>query len=499
VLDSREWHYAFRNWDIRKQNGADKLWHDYLVFRSRDKRDESVACYVEMRRVVDALVQHQQGEIHNDSNALEWDWDQVLDKLCWLALEREWDETFGNRIRGWGHLSSSVWRDQWWKKWNGSDDPDETDSEPANFDLKMLSAATYLGYIPLVRGLLGQGCDPRKHDEILFPSAMYIAAWTGQADMVQLLQENLPATKYPPNNFFWHSKANLESICGAAALGNIDLLQLCVHPLSPNIPGYNLDTGKPLLGFLPGEIPCDSTPGIAIAYAMRRTNSVQVYNYLSSLLDETKPRDIQRAALLRNQHLLTVSSTGNIPLLDHLLTLGADLSHRPIAPAHFGTALALAARTCNFDVVDFLLSRGADPNRPGYFPGTALTSAIQSGSMVMVKKLLDAGADVGFPDVDRCNLKCAVMLEHGEMVELLLDLGGGTEIGMAYALWTAEELGLESMSALLRGRGARLVPWVNPGVGSGVGGSSVTVGGTERAKVDESMERGRHVWRACWK
>lgn len=134
------------------------MWHDYLVFRCRDKRDESIACYVEMRNVVDALFQHhQQAQVEPEA-----DWEEILDKVCWLALE------------------CPVIGDGGWQGWNGYR------NEPPKLGLRILSAATYCGYTSLVRDFLDQGHDPTK-DDGLFPSPMYIAARTSQADILQLL------------------------------------------------------------------------------------------------------------------------------------------------------------------------------------------------------------------------------------------------------------------------------------------------------------------------
>ena len=72
-----------------------------------------------------------------------------------------------------------------WQGWNGFR------PGPRNLDASTLSAATYLGYTPLVKDLLRQAYDP-THGDYIFPSAMYVVARTGQADMLQVFQEHLP-------------------------------------------------------------------------------------------------------------------------------------------------------------------------------------------------------------------------------------------------------------------------------------------------------------------
>ncbi|GAB1309871.1 Ankyrin repeat-containing domain protein [Madurella fahalii] len=431
VLDDREWRGAFSRWNVRKHHGADKLWHDYLVFRSRDKGDDSVACYVEIRKVVDALVQHCQDDCQNDDAP---DWDQVLDRLCWLPLECD-----SYRDCGW-----NVGR-----------------TEPAKLGLRILSAATYLGYTSLVRDLLDQGYDPTESDD-LFPSPMYIAARTGQADMLHVLQEHLPDfEEHNPNSYtyFWRSKIGPKSLHGAATRGDMDMVRLCLYPPSRIIPegeAEDKEAETSILGQKPGSIPFDSFLGRYIESAIRRARSAEVYEYLQSLVDETN-RDPM--VIMKNEHLWTMAEAGDMAMVRYLLSIGADVSHKV---SFSRTPLARAVRACNEDIVDLLLERGADPNGCGGFPGTALTAAVKAGSMVMVRKLLDAGANIHYPNADSYTLRHAVKLEHTAMVELLLDLGIRSEIGKACALWTANNMGLESMADLLRSTGASLAPWIHP-------------------------------------
>jgi len=135
VLDDSKAAHAFRSCDPRKQDGVVGLWHDYLLFRSRDQQDESVACYVEKQSIGDTLVQCGQA-----------DFDAILDRICWLAME------------------GGEYCDGGWQGWNGFR------PGPRNLGASTLSAATYLGYTPLVKNLLRQGYDP-THGDYIFSSA----------------------------------------------------------------------------------------------------------------------------------------------------------------------------------------------------------------------------------------------------------------------------------------------------------------------------------------
>jgi len=65
------------------------------------------------------------------------------------------------------------------------------------------------------------------------------------------------------------------------------------------------------------------------------------------------------------------------------------------APGYFGDPpLYIASRQDNEAVFDFLLSRGANVNHKANYGDTALHRAVRNGNMTMVKKLVDAGADL---------------------------------------------------------------------------------------------------------
>lgn len=96
------------------------------------------------------------------------DFDAILDRLCWLALEC-------GASRPGTRLEMDEWLD-----------------EMLDSGLNLLSAATYFSCVSEVKDLLEQGYDPMDCDDCPFPSPIYIAAWTGQATMFELMQERLP-------------------------------------------------------------------------------------------------------------------------------------------------------------------------------------------------------------------------------------------------------------------------------------------------------------------
>lgn len=131
------------------------------------------------------------------------------------------------------------------------------------------------------------------------------------------------------------------------------------------------------------------------------------------------------------------------------------------------TALMGAAWEGHLDLVDYLLSRGADPNQkclnihPEYLNGsTALIRAVKGKHQEIVRLLLANGADVNLPDAAGLTpLMCAsgwaecasfdiakILLEAGADVEAR-DRWGGTALEYAQ--------GDPELCALLESHGAR--------------------------------------------
>jgi len=414
VLDEYKWEMRFRNPDrcVRKDHGAAVLWHGYLVFQCRHwpKRDDQklMPHLGDMRRVVDAIVQYQQGlpgaEEYRDVQEADSEWDDVLDRLCWLAVDC--------------CKSGEIWTG--WYRYR-----------KPKLGLSILSAATYFKYTSLARDLLGQGHDPTT-DDGLFPCPMFIAARTGQADMLRLFQEHLP--QFQQDNIQagdlttnWPSKIGPGSLPGAAARGDMEMVRLCLFP-----------EGQTLIhGYEPGSIPSNTHLSSYITTSMMASRSAEIYQYLESLISPLRSSPPYYLPYIRTK---AMAQAGDLAMVKfHLDTGGLETSQLSVP-------LAEAARACNYDVVDLILERGADPNGEDARGRTILMAAAKSGSMTMVRKLLDAGAKCG-PTI----LLQAVKHEHTAMVEMLLDMGRGWD-ERERVLSRAKALGLESMADLLRSR-----------------------------------------------
>jgi ankyrin repeat protein len=398
-------------WYIRKNYGADKFWHSYLAYRVQNETDPEVGRFVEIRKVAEDICRQTEAE-----------YDATANTLCWLALER------GTCYPGyqWGWKSSSYRAD-----------------EASNPGLNLLSAAAYLGYIPLAKRLLSDGHCPTA-DNDLFPSPMQLAAWAGNADMLRLFQEHLPEFEEIPPRFdfddrTWRGKTGPGSIKGAVLRGDMDKVCLAVYPPSRSTPD-NMDfSGQPF-----GHVDPQSKPGSDLEAALYSVQTWEAFQYIDAFFKDS--------ILLSDSSLLLAryAELGNVEMVQKLLDAGADIHGGPRTNRN---PLVIAARYWQEDVVDLLLERGIDPhNSDMQQRGSPLVAAASGGSMAIVRKLLDAcGTNVKHDDY--WPLHHAVRLEHTAMVELLLELNIGSARSQSLVLGMALSNGLESMAQLLQQRG----------------------------------------------
>jgi len=92
-----------------------------------------------------------------------------------------------------------------------------------------------------------------------------------------------------------------------------------------------------------------------------------------------------------------------------------------------GTALQAASKHGNVLVVRYLLDQGADPNAPGGLYGNALAAASSSKfskNIVVVQLLLERGSNVNAPAGRKVNaLDWAAGPDNEKLVRLLLEWG----------------------------------------------------------------------------
>jgi len=169
------------------------------------------------------------------------------------------------------------------------------------------------------------------------------------------------------------------------------MVRLCLYPPSRAAASDGEDEDKCeaeklILGHKPGAIPHKSDLGTYIKSAMRKTRSLDVYDYLRRLLDKAEPIPVTTSYYrlpplppppMNARHLVTMAGVGDITMVRHLLSIGAD-------PSLLAKPLLQAINNCNHEIVDLLLSRGADPNgcdKSSMPFCTPLFAAIRTGSV----------------------------------------------------------------------------------------------------------------------
>ena len=131
---------------------------------------------------------------------------------------------------------------------------------------------------------------------------------------------------------------------------------------------------------------------------------------------------------------------------------GVDLSKEPASALYYASFGGLV------NVVQYLLSRGADVNAQGRNYGNALSAASNAGHTPIVQLLLEKGADVKAKDeYGETPLWRAAAYGHEAVVQLLLEKGADVEGKDDYGrtpLWRAAVNGHEAVFRLLLKKGA---------------------------------------------
>lgn len=97
------------------------------------------------------------------------------------------------------------------------------------------------------------------------------------------------------------------------------------------------------------------------------------------------------------------------------------------------TALIRAAEYQRTEVVTLLLGKGADVDKVGgRYARTALTEAAGAGNVVIIKQLVEKGADINAKDYEGTTpIFFACMYGHVEAVRLLIELGADLNVQAA--------------------------------------------------------------------
>ncbi len=414
-------------WYLNTHPGAGEIWHSYLVYRVTNETDDTVGRFVEIRQAAQRICE--QSRRHLTS---------TIDELCWVAMESQASEPAT-------HVSL----------------PRITPC-PA---LNVLAAAAHFNMIALAGQLLLEGICPTMYTH-LFPSPMELAARAGHREMIILFQEHLP--DYEPHQnrnvlrWGWHGKISPDLIYGATSREDFNIINMGLHP-----PCYAKSDGA----IYPGQQFERYLSLINIREALCRAANLRARGPLFRMFllwhmneeEKLTPRDLFEALVLH-------ARSGNLCMAKHLLDSGVAVDGVSRRVGHPRTALIAACRGCHEEMVDLLLARGADPNfgAEDNCCITALPMAASTGSLAIVRKLLDHGARVNeaieFWDgyYRRSAIWWAVAVEHTAMFQLLWERGaslegwfGSTALEMAY------ELGMDSMAKILEDVGIKVIERVH--------------------------------------
>eukprot|EP00002_Diphylleia_rotans_P014085 TRINITY_DN2741_c0_g1_i1.p1 TRINITY_DN2741_c0_g1~~TRINITY_DN2741_c0_g1_i1.p1 ORF type:complete len:840 (+),score=152.61 TRINITY_DN2741_c0_g1_i1:47-2566(+) len=202
------------------------------------------------------------------------------------------------------------------------------------------------------------------------------------------------------------------------------LQQLMSQRDAPQLPNISLDQMEDLLAFLERQLKPAAFPKSRVANkSQKRLCDATRENDLESVryLVEVEGIDIHAHDVEGKNPLHICCDYGFSDIAEYLLEKGADPNREE---EYMNTPLLIASNKGHPNVVEVLLKRGANPKYKGLFGHAALLLSAEMGYLDIVKLLIQFGADVNVQDADGYSaLHYAAMRRHDEVAIFLIDQG----------------------------------------------------------------------------
>ncbi|OEJ14534.1 hypothetical protein BFL38_05715 [Brachyspira hampsonii] len=255
-----------------------------------------------------------------------------------------------------------------------------------------------------VKSYLAKGANPNSQDEYGFTALMY-AALMGYDDIAKLLIEE-------------GTDVNIKDNAGATAL------MYAARNTNYEMAEFLLKNGA--------DVNIRDTSGeTALYYSIKhdsfgQENAIKILNLLIKYGADVNTKDNDGASLLDVSY--RISFDKNKEMFKILVENGFDLESRiktGISDYDYDyTPLMIAALRNDYDMVKYLLDKGANPNTANNENKTALTIANDYGKFDISKLLIQQGANINTQDEHGLTaLMNAAMIGDYEMVKFLLENG----------------------------------------------------------------------------
>ncbi|EFO20401.1 sex-determining protein fem-1 [Loa loa] len=171
-------------------------------------------------------------------------------------------------------------------------------------------------------------------------------------------------------------------------------------------------------------------PGAPVLWAAAAAGHIDIVRYLV----EKAGADINQTTQSNSSPLRGACYDGHFDIVQYLVKKGADIE---LANRHGHTPLMIAAFKMRADIVQFLLEQGADPCRASIKGNTAMHDAAEAGSNEIVCMLLEAGAKNVKDDCSMTPMQCAALAGHEEVLKSLSAVATAHETRDALKLFGA--------------------------------------------------------------